>query len=585
MSRKRSKEVEFQGLGVSPGVAIGRAELYLNEVEETAVIQIPPDGREDEVKRYFDALSSVKEHLAGDARIVSKMIGRPEAAIYIAQLEMLKGTLFQKAIPEGIMEKGINAEAVVLDRLKSFERMEEGLSGSHSEMREKHKMDIRDLKRHIIGRLMKKNPQCLLFFDDVILVAPELLPSDITLFSQRQVLGIVTETGGRNSHAAILARSQGIPAVMGINRFTRKVGMGDGLIIDGSSGSVYLNPKQKTRKRYLEKRDREISARQEMERLIDLPSVTTDGVHVSIMANIGRSEDASLAKKYGAQGIGLFRTELPFLMGEHFVSEDEQYELYREVISMMDDLPVTIRTLDLGGDKFFAHDLIDREDNPFLGLRSIRFSMKYADIFLTQLRAILRASAHGRVKIMFPMVTSIVEIEEILKIYEAAKKDVIAKGIKPKHEPALGIMIEVPSAALMAGEFLRHFEFASIGTNDLIQYTLAVDRGNRAVSGLYTPYEPSVLKLIAMVAKAGKACGKEVNVCGEMASNPLLASLLVGLGIRVLSMEPRSILRAKSALLSTDAKRAEAVARRVLGMATPLEVENFLRNELHVNGI
>jgi len=585
VSQKRLKEVEFQGLGVSPGVAVGRAELYLNEVEETAVIEIPPEERKEEVKRYFDALSNVKEHLTGDARLVSKMIGRSEAEIYLAQLEMLKGTLFQKIIPEEIVGEGINAESVVLEKLKSFERSAEGLSGSSSEMTEKHKMDIRDLKRHIIGRLTKKNPQCLLLFDEVILVAPELLPSDMTLFSHRRVLGLVTDTGGRNSHAAILARSQGIPAVMGIKKFTRRVGMGDDLVLDGSSGLVYINPRRKTLKRYIEKREEEILARGEMETLIDLPSVTADGVSISLMANIGRREDASLAVKYGARGIGLFRTELPFLMGEHFVSEDEQYELYREVISMMGDLPVTIRTLDLGGDKFFTHDLIDREDNPFLGLRSIRFSMKYADIFVTQLRAILRASAHGRVKIMFPMVTSIVEAGEILKIYGDVKRELKNKGIKPKQEPMVGIMIEVPSAALMAGEFLKHFDFASIGTNDLIQYTLAVDRGNRAVSGLYSPYEPAVLKLIAMTAEAGRAAGKEVNVCGEMASNPVLASLLVGLGIRVLSMEPRSILKAKSALLSMDVRRAEAAARRTLEMATPQEVEDFLRRELDISDI
>ena len=247
MSRKRSKEVEFQGLGVSSGVAVGRVELYLNEVEETAVIEIPPEERKAEVKRYLDALSSVKEHLTVDARLVSKMIGRSEAAIYLAQLEMLKGTLFKKAIPQAIMEEGINAESVILNKLKSFERSEEGPTGSHSEMREKHKMDIRDLKRNIIGRLTKKNPRCLLLFDNTILVAPELLPSDITLFSHSQVMGIVTETGGRNSHAAILARSQGIPAVMGIKRFTREVDVGDDIILDGSSGAVFLNPKRKTR--------------------------------------------------------------------------------------------------------------------------------------------------------------------------------------------------------------------------------------------------------------------------------------------------------------------------------------------------
>lgn len=585
VSGKRIEEIELNGLGVSPGVAMGRVELYLNEVEEIAVNHIAREDREDEVKRYFDALSSVDKHLTGDARLVSKMIGRTEAAIYFAQLEMLKGSLFQKTIPDKIMEDGINAESVVLEKLKAFDKEDAQSTDSDHEIHEKHKMDIRDLKRHIIGHLTKKNPQCLLLFDEVILVAPELLPSDMTLFSHRRVLGLVTETGGKNCHAAILARSQGIPAVMGIKNITRLSKMGDSIILDGSSGSVYVNPKKNTHQTYIKKKEVETSAHRKMEERIDLPSVTADGVSISLLANIGRYEDVSLALKYGAKGIGLFRTELPFLMGEHFVTEDEQYELYREVISKMDGLPVTIRTLDLGGDKFFAHDLIDREDNPFLGLRSIRFSMKYADIFATQLKAILRASRHGRVKIMFPMLTSIVEAKEIFKIYERIKKSVEHSGVRPKYEPTLGVMIEVPSAALMAKEFLNYFDFASIGTNDLIQYTLAVDRGNRAVSGLYTPYEPAVLKLIAMTAEAGKAAGKEVNVCGEMASNPLLAYLLIGLGIRVLSMEPRSILKAKSAILSTDVAKAERAAKRVLEMATPSEVEDFLKRELDAKSI
>jgi phosphoenolpyruvate-protein phosphotransferase (PTS system enzyme I) len=580
VSKNKIEEVKFSGLGVSSGVAIGKAELYLNEVDEIFVINIAPVDRAAEVERYFGALSNVKEHLEGDARLVSKMIGQSEAAIYLAQLEMLKGSLFQGEIPDAIMAEGVNAESVLLEKLKALKKrvMSGGeATDSNSEMTEKYMMDVRDLKRHIIGRLTKKNPQCLLLFDEVILVAPELLPSDMTLFSHKRVLGLVTETGGKNCHAAILARSQGIPAVMGIKNITSLVKMGDNLILDGSSGQVHVNPKRKTRQKYIEKRDVETSAQMKMEELIDLPSVTKDGVSISLFANVGRIEDATLAKKYNVGGIGLFRTELPFLMGEHFISEDEQYELYKDVITVMGDMPVTIRTLDLGGDKFFTHDMIDKEDNPFLGLRSIRFSMRYRDIFITQLKAILRASQHGRVKIMFPMVTSIVEIGEILEIYKKVKVEIEDGGIKPKYEPELGVMIEVPSAALMAKEFLTHFDFASIGTNDLIQYTLAVDRGNRAVSGLYSPYEPAVLKLIAITAEAGRVTGKEVNVCGEMASNPLLASLLVGFGIRVLSMEPRSILKTKSSIISMDVVRAEQAAKKVLEMATPLEVEEYLR--------
>jgi len=303
---------------------------------------------------------------------------------------------------------------------------------------------------------------------------------------------------------------------------------------------------------------------------------------VTLMANISRFEDVGQARKNGAVGIGLFRTEIPFLMGEHFISEEEQYQLYRKVIAGMEQYPVTIRTLDLGGDKVLTQDIFNREANPFLGLRSIRFSLRYREIFITQLRAILRASAFGRVKILFPMVTALDELATITAIYRQVREEVGRQGVKPLVEPLLGVMIEVPSAALMAERFLDRVDFASIGTNDLIQYTLAVDRGNRLVSELYSPYNPAVLKLIDMTARAGKSTGKEVSVCGEMASDPVSAILLLGMGIDILSMEPRHLLTIKEVVISISKQAAAGAAKEALLMNTARKVEEFSTREFNL---
>jgi len=366
---------------------------------------------------------------------------------------------------------------------------------------------------------------------------------------------------------------------MGVEKASSFITNGDFIIIDGSTGDVVVNPDSEQQELYNEKVSREREIQDRMEALIDLPSETADHQPVTLMANISRFEDVSQARRNGAVGVGLFRTEIPFLMGEHFISEEEQYILYRKVITGMGEYPVTIRTLDLGGDKVLTQDIFNREANPFLGLRSIRFSLRYREIFITQLKAILRASAFGRVKILFPMVTAIDELATITEIYGNVREEAARQGVKPLVEPQLGVMIEVPSSALMAESFLDRVDFASIGTNDLIQYTLAVDRGNRLVSNLYSPYNPAVLKLIEMTAKAGRTTGKEVSVCGEMASDPVSAILLLGMGITVLSMEPRHLLSIKDIIISVRKDAATHAARHALSMKTAREIESFIVRE------
>jgi phosphotransferase system enzyme I (PtsI) len=569
------KQITLKGIGVSPGIAMGTAEIYHNELEDITVYAIEKEAVAGEIDRYLEALDRVRGHLTESAKIVTEKIGMTEAGIFDAQIALLSATLFKKTIPAAIKRDLVNVEAVLQKSLRDFMNAPPGPQGEEIK---KSQQDIKDIHRQIIHLLVKKNPQCIILYDTVILTAREFLPSDMTLFPPGQVLGLIAEMGGMNSHTSIMARSSAIPAVMGVEKASSFITNGDFLIIDGSTGDVVVNPDSEQQEHYDEKIARDRTSQDRMETLIDLPSETTDREKVTLMANISRFEDVAQAKRNGAVGIGLFRTEIPFLMGEHFIAEDEQYHLYRKVITGMEGLPVTIRTLDLGGDKVLTQDIFNREANPFLGLRSIRFSLRYREIFITQLRAILKASVFGRVKILFPMVTAIDELETIIRIYRQVRQEVGREGIKPLVEPLLGVMIEVPSSALMAESFLDRVDFASIGTNDLIQYTLAVDRGNRLVSELYSPYNPAVLKLIDMTAKAGKSTGKEVSVCGEMAADPVSAILLLGMGINILSMEPRHLLRIKEVIVSISGDAAARAARRALKMMTAREVEEFILN-------
>jgi phosphotransferase system enzyme I (PtsI) len=573
VSKKNRKKINLAGIGVSPGVAMGTAEVYNNELEDVAVYPIEPEHIQDEIERYLGAVETVRGYLLESAAIVSEKIGTQEAGIFNAQILLLDSTLFKTTIPRAIKKELVNVEAILLRSLKEFQKAHR--TGDSEESRKGH-ADVKDIHRQIIHLLVEKNPQCIILYDTVILAAREFLPSDLALFPPGQVLGLVSETGGMNAHAAIMARSSGIPAVMGVDKASHYIANGDFIIIDGTTGEVLINPDPALEMEYTRKIEQERTIREGIEALIDFPSETTDGVQVALLANISRPQDVGQAKRWGAAGIGLFRTEIPFLMGEHFIAEDEQFELYRQVIVEMEHLPVTIRTLDLGGDKVLTQEIFNQEPNPFLGLRSIRFSLRYQDIFITQLRAILRASQFGHVKILFPMVTSIDELALIVDIYRKVREDIEREGTRPHTEPTLGVMIEVPSSALMAESFLEEFDFASIGTNDLIQYTLAVDRGNKSVSHLYSPYNPAVLRLIEMTAQAGKKAKKEVSVCGEMAADPVSAVLLIGMGIHVLSMEPRHLLRIKETVISISQADAEAAAKKALTMKTAREVEQFI---------
>ena len=418
-----------------------------------------------------------------------------------------------------------------------------------------------------------------------MLVADELTLSDLALIEHEHLCGIVLATGGVTSHASILAKSFEIPTVVGCEHLIETVQEGDDLIVDGNSGVVYVNPPVDVAREY-ERLERDYSAfNQKLETLKQLPAETSDGRRLSLYANIGLIADLLLAHRHGAQGVGLYRTEFPFLTYREFPDEEEQYDLYARVVRGMEGKPVTIRTLDVGADKYPAYMQVPREDNPYLGWRSIRISLEMPEFFKVQLRAILRAAALGRVRIMFPMISSVEEIRRAKELLAEAKEELAREGREFEPGVQVGMMVEVPSAVALAHQLIREVDFFSIGTNDLIQYLLAVDRDNAKVAPLYEPLHPAVLNAVHETVQAAKGAGKWVGMCGEMAADPMSTLVLLGLGLDDLSMGPFFIPVIKRIIRSVPYGAARALARDVLGMATVKEVKGFLFDGMKSLGI
>jgi phosphoenolpyruvate-protein phosphotransferase len=420
---------------------------------------------------------------------------------------------------------------------------------------------------------------------DSVLVAEELTLSDLALIEHRHLRAIVLATGGVTSHASILAKSFEIPTVVGVEHVSDVVHEGDDLIVDGNSGVIYVNPPVDVAREY-DRLEREYRAfNRELETLKNTPAETTDGRRVSLYANIGLVSDLLFAHRHGAQGIGLYRTEFPFLTYREFPDEKEQYELYARVVQDMEGKPVTIRTLDVGADKLPAYMQVPREDNPYLGWRSIRISLEMPEFFKVQLRAVLRAALLGRVRLMFPMISSVEEIRRAKELLEEAREELRREGREFETNVPVGMMVEVPSAVALANQLVREVDFFSIGTNDLIQYLLAVDRNNRKVAPLYEPLHPAVLGAVHEVVQAAKGAGKWVGMCGEMASDPLCALVLLGLGLDDLSMGPFFIPVIKRIIRSVSYAAARNIARDTLGMATVKEVKGYLFDGMKSLGI
>jgi phosphotransferase system enzyme I (PtsI) len=566
----------LKGIPASPGIVIGKACVFQDILYLVERHNVEEGHAEQEIARLKQAIRQVIDELIQDNLRVSQEVGKREAEIFLAHVAILEDPYFISKIFQDIRENGINAEASVLRQIEEFKKAFEKMDDPYIKARAQ---DLSDIGRRVIQKLMPSEHNICDLEEPIIVVASELTPSDTIRLDREKVLAFATESGGKESHAAILARSFGIPAVVGLEGLIPKVKKGDLLIVDGDMGMVVINPPEEVIQNYQNLQKTRESYRTELQKIIPLPSETRDGHEVRLWANIGSLVDLEYAIHFRADGIGLFRTELPFLVWRRFLSEDEQFSLYQKVLTQANGREVTIRTLDFGGDKFFEDGRSQREKNPFLGYRSIRVFLREKNLFKQQLRAILRASAYGKVKILFPMISSMEEIRQVRELFESMKEELRREGVPYSDKIPFGIMIEVPSVAIIADQLVKEVDFLSIGTNDLIQYTLAVDRDNDLVNSLYQPLNPAVLRLIQTVTEVAKKANKPVTLCGEMAGNPEYIPLLVGMGLSDLSMNPASLLEAKKIVRSITYERWKWIAERALGLSSAEEIRKLLSEE------
>jgi phosphotransferase system enzyme I (PtsP) len=570
--REEKKTLMMRGTAVSPGFSWGKVYKIKRDRRENVLELEKPGSPEQERKRFQIALEKARIETIYLEKRISETLSREDAAIFHTHLMILEDRGFISKIQENIDEGSGAGQAVnnvVSHYVNAFSRIEDPYLRERS-------ADMEDIGRRILDCLSGNERTGITLHEKRIIVAEEILPSDLATLDHDKVLGIITAAGDGNSHAAIMARSLGIPAVFGGKELVNGIAPRDNLIIDGNTGCIFVNPDAKVMDEY-ERLHRDYHAKKrELDELRDVPATTIDGTRVFLRANIGLLSDIRIALANGAEGVGLYRTEFPYMARNSFPTREEQYKLYRKILEGFGDLPVTIRTLDIGGDKGLPYFAYPKEDNPFMGWRSIRFSLERADIFREQLAAVLMASAHGRANIMLPMVSSVDELRTVRKILAEVRADLQKEGLPFDSDIPLGIMIELPAAVQTAHLLIREVDFFSIGTNDLIQYTLAADRNNPKVKQYYDPYHPAVLHSIRRVADVGAGAGKRVSLCGEMAAEPINAVLLIGMGICDFSLSAPYIPAIKQAVRNISRKQAEEVAERVLSMESPADIRNYL---------
>ncbi len=569
-----TKERRLRGIPVYPGVVIGKAHVVdRSRVKIMYQYLVNDDRVQSEAHRFETAVRSVEKQLLS---IKNGMPGRVKEHSFIldSHLLILKDSMLYDSTIDRILSEKINAEWALK---KSLENLKEIFSQIDDEYIRNRIGDVENVSERILRTLAGEPGQSLSEINQrVIITAHDLSPADATELNIGKVMGFITDVGGRTSHTAIMAQALEIPAVVGLEKATDLVEDHDLLIVDGSSGDVIIDPDEGTIIHYQEKALQLESYRSSIARQSHLPAQTVDGYKVGITANIEFLEEVAAVRDYGGEGIGLYRTEFLYLRSRGFPAEDELFEDYREVAEIMYPFPVSIRTLDLGGDKFASELEISKEMNPALGLRAIRFCLNEPEIFKSQLRAILRASAYGRIQLMFPMISGLQEILEAKQILGEARQELEEKGIEYDREMKTGIMIEVPSAVIMAEVLARHVDFFSIGTNDLIQYALAIDRINEHVAYMYQPFHPAILKMIQHVVEMAKNAGISVSLCGEMASDPLCISVLLGLGLDVLSMNARTIPVIKNIVRQLSMEQARVDFEKVICLSTANEVREYI---------
>lgn len=567
----------LKGIAASSGIAIGKAFLLLEP--ELTVSKKSISNSEDEIIRFQTAIDGAKQELQTIRDRAAIDLGEENAAIFDAHLLVLDDPELFHSVETKIKDEKINAEAALQETADSLIELFEQLDNEY--MRERA-ADIRDVTKRVIAKLMGIDvPNIALIHEEVIIISKDLAPSETAQLNKAYAKGFTTEMGGRTSHSAIMARSLEIPAVVGISSATSAIKNGDTIIIDGDNGEVFVNPSQDVIELYKKKQAEFELQKAELALLKNEKTVTLDGKHLEVAANIGTPEDVESVLENGGEGVGLYRTEFLYMGKDALPTEDEQFSAYKEVLEKMEGKPVVVRTLDIGGDKKLPYLSLPEELNPFLGFRAIRLCLEDQDLFRIQLRALLRASTFGNLKIMFPMIATLEEFRAAKQLLLDEKQSLQARGIAVAENIELGIMVEIPSTAVMADQFAKEVDFFSVGTNDLIQYTMAADRMNERVSYLYQPYNPAILRLVKMVINAAHAEGKWVGMCGEMAGDSIAIPLLVGLGLDEFSMSAPSMLKARNQMNKLNQSDMKALADKALHMQTSDQVIQLVKEELN----
>jgi phosphotransferase system enzyme I (PtsI) len=566
----------IQGIGASPGIIIGKAYLIERFKVRLPQKQINPEQVEEEVQRFFNAIQESRNQLTEIKEKILDTEVRKHSFILDVHLMILDDEMLLQDTVDKIRKKKVNAEWA-LDL--TLEKLDAAFQAIEDEYLRERRSDLHYVVARIFRNLLgKKHDDITKIKGKVIIVAHDLSPADTLQINLKYVAGFITDIGGKVSHTAILSRSLGIPAVVGLEVATSLINGGDPLIIDGETGEVVINPTEEVSQSFLERKRRTKSFEREILKYASLPAETRDGVRIRLQANIEMVEEISSAKMHGAEGIGLYRTEILYLNRKDLPTEEEHFQIYRRLVETIYPATATIRTLDIGGDKFLPDYSKNNEMNPALGLRAIRFSMKETDIFKTQLRGILRASAHGKLRVLFPMISGMEEIRQAKAILEEVKKGLMKAKIPFDQEIEIGAMIEIPSASVTADLLAREVNFFSIGTNDLIQYALAVDRINEHVSYLYEPLHPAILRIIRGVVQYAHQAGIPVAICGEMAAEPAYALILLGLGLDEFSMNPVSIPRVKKVLRMSRFEETRSLVEQLFQFSTASEIECFVRS-------
>lgn len=570
----------YKGTDASSGIGIGKAVI----IEEAELI-IKRDVVTDialEVERFKGALDRCMKDTEVIAADLATRVGEKEAEIMQGHLMLLMDPMLTGEIVNGISNEHVCSEYAIETVCSMYADVFAAMDDELMQQRATDMLDIKTRMQKILLGVASMDIASLPAGS--VIVAKDLTPSMTAGINPEHVTGIVTELGGKTSHSAILARALEIPAVVAVKNFISQVKNGDDIILDGSEGIVHVNPEITVREEYVLKRDAFLKNKKELEQYIGKPTVTKDGVHIELVANIGKPEDVDKVLQYDGEGVGLFRTEFLFMDRTAMPTEEEQFEAYKKVAEVLNGKPVIIRTLDIGGDKEIPYMGLQKDENPFLGYRAIRFCLdRKEDVYKPQLRALLRASAFGNIKIMVPMVTCIEEYREAKALVEELKGELSHAGVSYNKEVQVGIMVETAAASLIADIFAKEVDFFSIGTNDLTQYTMSVDRGNDKVSYLYSTFNPAVLRSIKNIITCGRTAGIMVGMCGEAASDPMMIPLLLAFGLNEFSMSASAILYSRKLITQYSITELQAVAEKAMSFATTGEVEDYMRDFVSEN--